>query len=243
MKTLRLVMLLLMLSVLFLHVFAAVLPNTTTTTTKPTTKAPTTTKPTTKAPTTTKPTTKAPTTKKPTTKAPTTKKPTTKAPVTTKPTTKAPTTTKPTTKAPTTTKPTTKAPITTTTTTTLAPTTTPKNINCEGLKNPGEGVPCMECFCDDGAYQCMIYDCAAPRCVDSVPDARGCCRRCPNGENCEIDGLIIPNGKTVFIPDHGQCACWSGDRWGGLTTQCVREPRPEDYEDQPDTTPEANYYQ
>ncbi|XP_059149073.1 kielin/chordin-like protein [Physella acuta] len=203
----------LMLSVLFVYATTAVLPSNTTTTKKasPTTKTTTTKVPTTKKTTTTKApqTTKTKATKPP----PTTKTTTTKAPPTTKTTT---------TKAPRTPKPTTtkRLPTKKTATTTNNPTTTPKPANCEDLVNPAEGHPCMHCWCYEGEYQCAVPGCLRPRCVDSVSDPKYCCPVCPNGDNCEMNGNIIPSGQTVTIKDVGQCYCVV-DEYDGLRPECV----------------------
>ncbi len=155
----------------------------------------TTSKPTTKAPTTTT-TTKAPTT---TTKAPTTTTTTTKAPTTT---TKAPTTT--TTKAPTTTT-TTKAP--TTTTTTKAPTTLPQCWTCppgfiHWFDVPGSEVPANGDLCS-----CVVDPSPITTTVPiKLPDQW--CNACnPGSKYWNLWGLKQPYGNINW-----NCQCLDEDQ-------------------------------
>ncbi|XP_059149059.1 integumentary mucin C.1-like [Physella acuta] len=209
---------LLVLCVLIVGGYAATLNTTTTTTTtiktptiKTTTKAPTTRiTTTTKARTTLKTIlTKAPATTKTTIKKtpPTTKTTTKKTTVTTKTTTKLPTTSTKTTTKKATTAATTLSPSTTKSYTTFSATKTTNPENCEGLDNPDPDNPCAHCFCSNGRYVCEYHSCIAPSCVDDVTNPGECCPFCPNGDNCQVGGQIIPVSQTLIIPGYGTCSC------------------------------------
>ncbi|XP_059149048.1 kielin/chordin-like protein [Physella acuta] len=122
-------------------------------------------------------------------------------------------------------------------TTPWLPPSTP--ASCEGLTNPAAGNPCMYCYCMNGIYECIIGDCGMPRCFDSVREPGACCSTCPNGENCEYGGSIIPYGQTVDVPFLGTCTCAENHYTGELLAQCIPfEPTtPPD----PPTTPTGCY--
>ncbi|KAI8504059.1 hypothetical protein Bbelb_181270 [Branchiostoma belcheri] len=109
-------------------------------------------------------------------------------------------------------------PTTVPTTTGLITLTTPSIcVTDNGVYNPGQtwhpnGDPCHTCTCEFNWWQstaqemCYHADCACPSCVDEVIDPGQCCPRCPNGDNCNAMGTVIPAGRDVQV--NGQtCRC------------------------------------
>ncbi|KAK6194753.1 hypothetical protein SNE40_000320 [Patella caerulea] len=79
------------------------------------------------------------------------------------------------------------------------------------LYKEGEKVnknPCSPCYCRGETMACMIIDCMAPNCVDSV--RHGCCSSCPNGANCYLpDKSILKDGDVRTFDDGSTCRCVS----------------------------------
>eukprot|EP00058_Branchiostoma_floridae_P011766 XP_002597254.1 hypothetical protein BRAFLDRAFT_66389 [Branchiostoma floridae] len=46
---------------------------------------------------------------------------------------------------------------------------------------------------------CLHIDCGCPRCVDYVFSPDQCCPTCPNGDNCDAMGTVIPGGMDVQV--------------------------------------------
>ncbi|XP_066284608.1 kielin/chordin-like protein [Branchiostoma lanceolatum] len=129
---------------------------------------------------------------------------------------------RPTTIPPPTTVPTTIPTTIPTTVPTTIPTTVPTTvptmcITDNGVYYPGQtwnpyGDPCHTCTCEFNSWQgtgeemCYIVDCACPACVDDVIDPGQCCPRCPNGDNCNAMGTVIPSGREVEVNGY-MCRC------------------------------------
>ncbi|XP_059149067.1 kielin/chordin-like protein [Physella acuta] len=114
----------------------------------------------------------------------------------------------------------------------------PVSEDCEGVKNPRDLDPCQVCECAGDHYECERVDMCQPlRCVDGVKNDGDCCAHCPNGENCEKDGVIISKNSQVFIPGYGACICVSSSNWGdGLTAFCLQEETPPNLTSMDETT-------
>ncbi|XP_078678529.1 kielin/chordin-like protein [Branchiostoma floridae x Branchiostoma belcheri] len=115
--------------------------------------------------------------------------------------------------------PSTTVPTTVPTCTTTTPTTVPAGIcfTDNGVYYPGQtwhpnGDPCHTCTCEFNSWQstgqemCYYADCACPSCVDEVIDPGQCCPRCPNGDNCNAMGTVIPAGRDVQVNGY-TCRC------------------------------------
>ncbi|XP_035675379.1 von Willebrand factor C domain-containing protein 2-like [Branchiostoma floridae] len=99
----------------------------------------------------------------------------------------------------------------TTTTTTMGPTV----YGCRGadgqIHPPGStyGSSCHPCQCANEptlsgttwvyTQWCLHIDCGCPRCVDYVFSPDQCCPTCPNGDNCDAMGTVIPGGMDVQV--------------------------------------------
>ncbi|KAK0068852.1 kielin/chordin-like protein [Biomphalaria pfeifferi] len=84
--------------------------------------------------------------------------------------------------------------------------------DCRFTTKPENG-PCFDCTCElnSGQYKwnCFWFDCTIPPCVDAFRAPGKCCYECPNGPNCQVNGVIIPEGD-VRPTDSGVCYCLRG---------------------------------
>ncbi|XP_013076660.2 brorin-like [Biomphalaria glabrata] len=89
------------------------------------------------------------------------------------------------------------------------------------------GVCLLATQCDAGkVISCKNVACQEPPCMDSVLKSGECCKSCPNGPNCSLDGFPLALNSMGLRSDGLWCECSYTSSFAQPTLDCLPNPEP-----------------
>ncbi|KAK6967625.1 brorin [Biomphalaria glabrata] len=89
------------------------------------------------------------------------------------------------------------------------------------------GVCLLATQCDAGkVISCKNVACQLPPCMDSVLKSGECCKSCPNGPNCSLDGFPLALNSMGLRSDGLWCQCSYTSSFAQPTLNCLPNPEP-----------------
>ncbi|KAK2145201.1 hypothetical protein LSH36_696g01107 [Paralvinella palmiformis] len=92
-----------------------------------------------------------------------------------------------------------------------------------GERMPSRSHCHKRCWCAmNGRKQCDEVICEYPACFDPIHDDKeDCCPRCPNGANCKMDDMVLPQGHSIIQKLGHRCSNICICIYGGQEPTCV----------------------